>query len=133
MVPPTRRTFKWKAGELVISFNVTKFENPCSGKLGPPLTWLKSPALKVEVLQSTLGFSSAEELSLISDSTVIKVYVCRKVAESSLNALKRIGFAREDIYRMLEKGPWALAFDLSSVLPRLFASLQVWLFHVYII
>jgi hypothetical protein len=133
MITPTRRTFKWKAEELVISFNMTKSGNPCSAKLEPPLTWLESPGLKLEILQSSLGFSSKEEVSLTSDSSMMKVYVCRKTAESSLNILKKQGFGREDIYRMLDKGPWALAFDLSSALPRLFSNLQVKQIQTHII
>lgn len=133
MITPTRRTFKWKAEELVISFNMTKSGNPCSGKLEPPLTWLESPGLKLEVLQSSLGFSSKEAVSLTPDSSMMKVYVCRKTAESSLNILKKQGFGREDIYRMLDKGPWALAFDLSSALPRLFSNLQVQQIQTHIV
>lgn len=61
----------------------------------------------------------------ISCNSVIKVTVPRSFAESSLRTLRNKGFTREDIYRMLDKGPWVLSFDISSALPRLFASLQV--------
>ena len=128
---PTRRTFKWKAEELVISFNMTTSGSPCSGKLTPPLKWLKSTGLKLEILQPPLDISNNEEVSLTDDRTVMKVYVRRKLAESSLNSLKKQGFAREDIFRMLDKGPWALAFDISSALPRLFSSLKVWRLQIH--
>lgn len=49
----------------------------------------------------------------------------KQLAEQSLSCLRMHGFTRSDIYRMLEKGPWVLAFDISGVLPRLCANIKV--------
>jgi hypothetical protein len=58
-------------------------------------------------------------------NSMIELAVARNIAESSLSTLRMHGFKREDIYRMLDKGPWVLAFNIPSCLPRLFKSLQV--------
>lgn len=49
----------------------------------------------------------------------ITISVSRTRAERSLSSLRQFGFKRADIYRMLEKGPWVLAFDISKTLPRI--------------
>jgi hypothetical protein len=49
----------------------------------------------------------------------ITISVSRARAEKSLSSLRQFGFKRADIYRMLEKGPWVLAFDISRTLPRI--------------
>ena len=49
----------------------------------------------------------------------------KQLAEQSLSCLRMHGFTRSDIYRMLAKGPWVLAFDISGWLPRLCANIKV--------
>ena len=61
----------------------------------------------------------------VDSDRLIEVVVHKKMAEESLSVLRMNGFQREDIYRMLDKGPWILAFDISQVLPRTFKDLQV--------
>lgn len=127
---PVTRTYNWQAEELMISFNTTGLTNPTCTRLEPPVTWLAASGSRVKVLHSG-GLSEGEKLlkldlnQPISCNSVIEVTVPRSFAESSLRTLRNKGFAREDIYRMLDKGPWVLSFDISSALPRLFASLQV--------
>jgi hypothetical protein len=115
---PVKRTYDWQVDELNISFNRTALANPTCTRLEPPITWLAASGARVKVLHS-VGVDKDEASSLI------EISVARSFAESSLSVLRNKGFAREDIYRMLDKGPWVLAFDIPSSLPRLFASLQV--------
>lgn len=118
-----RRTYNWQAEELVISFNMTNYLNPSSTRLQPPLKWLASSGAKLKVLHEC--FDAGEEITHESECSIVEVSVPRNLAEASLLTLRNHGFGREDIYRMLDKGPWALVFDISTALPRLFASLQV--------
>jgi hypothetical protein len=118
----------------MISFHTTGLTNPTCTRLEPPVTWLAASGSRVKVLH--VGGSVNEEKLLeldlnqpMSCNSVIEVTVPRSFAESSLRTLRNKGFTREDIYRMLDKGPWVLSFDISSALPRLFASLQVELLH----
>ena len=114
----------------MISYNTTGIANPTCTRLEPPVTWLAASGARVKVLHSG-GSSELENLlkldlnQPISCNSIIEVSVSKSFAESSLRTLRNKGFTREDIYRMLDKGPWVLAFDISSALPRLFASLQV--------
>jgi hypothetical protein len=114
----------------MISFHTTGLTNPTCTRLEPPVTWLAASGSRVKVLH--VGGSVNEEKLLeldlnqpMSCNSVIEVTVPRSFAESSLRTLRNKGFTREDIYRMLDKGPWVLSFDISSALPRLFAGLQV--------
>ena len=59
--------------------------------------------------------------------TFITISVSRTRAERSLSSLRQFGFKRADIYRMLEKGPWVLAFDISKTLPRIAEDLTMML------
>ena len=126
-IAPVRRTYNWQADELVISFNMSNIATPTCTRLEPPVTWLAASGARVKVLHS--GGCTKDEKSnpklQKSCTSVIEVSVSRNFAECSLSALRNRGFAREDIYRMLDKGPWTLAFDIPAALPRLFASLQV--------
>lgn len=56
---------------------------------------------------------------LVGAEKFITISVSRARAEKSLSSLRQFGFKRADIYRMLEKGPWVLAFDISKTLPRI--------------
>ena len=127
---PLPRTYNWLAEELTISYNSTSLSNPTCTRLEPPVTWLAASGSRVKVTHSG-GCSEDEramELALnqpLSCASVIEVTVPRSFAEASLRVLRNKGFAREDIYRMLDKGPWVLSFDIPNALPRLFASLEV--------
>jgi len=68
---------------------------------------------------SSIGSSSS------NSGRVIEISVRKQLAEQSLSCLRMYGFNRSDIYRMLEKGPWVLAFDISGVLPRLVTNIKV--------
>lgn len=122
-IASARRTYNWQAEELVISFNMTSIANPTCTRLQPPIDWLASSGAKLKVLHECSG--TGEEITHKSTCSVVEVSVSRKFAEASLITLRDYGFGREDIYRMLDKGPWALVFDISTALPRLFGSLQV--------
>ena len=123
---PITRTYMWQAEELMISYNSTALTNPTCTRLEPPVTWLAASGSRVKVTRSSdeEGFHGNIKEELTSTS-VIEVGVPRSFAEASLRTLRNKGFAREDIYRMLEKGPWVLAFDIPNALPRLFQGLEV--------
>lgn len=61
---------------------------------------------------------------IYENAEVVYISIGRTKAESTLNTFRTMGFTREDIYRMLDKGPWVLAFDVSKCLPKLQADLQ---------
>ena len=63
--------------------------------------------------------------STMPTSSVIEIAVSRALAEDSLSALRMSGFKREDIYRMLDKGPWVLAFDIGKTLPKILSDLEL--------
>lgn len=79
---------------------------------------------KVESMKDNVNDSTKKEGSVTACSSVIEVSVSRQFAENSLATLRNKGFTREDIFRMLDKGPWVLAFDIPSALPPLFDSLK---------
>lgn len=87
---------------------------------------LKSNELeKQESTEANAKNDSGKKFSGIpACSSVIEVAVSREFAENSLAALRNKGFAREDIFRMLDKGPWVLVFDITSALPPLFDGLK---------
>lgn len=114
---PARRTYTWTNNELLISCNMTALANPTCTRLMPPITWMSASGSRCKVLHdSFLGDSS---------SSIIEIAVTRTLAEGSLSALRMSGFKREDIYRMLDKGPWVLAFDISRTLPKLMSDLEI--------
>eukprot|EP01038_Epipyxis_sp_PR26KG_P008595 gene8595-11613_t len=59
-----------------------------------------------------------------SGSRFIEITVRKGIVEESLSVLRMNGFSREDIFRMLDKGPWVLAFNIPQTLPRLCNDLQ---------
>lgn len=61
----------------------------------------------------------------VSPSRTIEILVGRALVENSLSTLRMNGFSREDIFRMLDKGPWILAFNIVRVLPKLYSDIQV--------
>jgi hypothetical protein len=101
----------------MISFNTTALADPTCTRLEPPITWLAASGARVRILTST------EEMQN-DKSSIVEVAVSREFAEYSLRILSNKGFSRDDIFRMLDKGPWVLAFDIPKALPRLFEGLQ---------
>ena len=145
----TRRTFAWKGEELQVYFEITPPTSRVSTQLAPPLTWLTNGLAtrsKVKVLHnseldinesssgshrsssSISGISSVVSSSTSSSqsfsSSAVKLGIERESVEDSLSVLRMNGFKKEDIFRMFDKGPWVIAFDLSKILPRLIGDLQ---------
>lgn len=82
-----------------------------------------------EIIQEP-GSVSSDEMGLDSStatiaSRIIEITVRKNRAEKCLSTFRKYGFARQDIYRMLNKGPWILSLDISSTLPRLYDHLKV--------
>ncbi len=71
------------------------------------------------------SISTAAEES--SREKFVTISVNRERAEKSLSTLRKFGFKRADIYRMLYKGPWVLAFDITKTLPRISEDLSLML------
>lgn len=115
---PKRRTYTWEKDELLISCNLTALANPTCTRLIPPITWMSASGSRCKVLHSN-PFTPAS-----MDDSIIEIGVVKDLAEGSLSALRMQGFKREDIYRMLDKGPWVLAFDVSKTLPKLMSDLE---------
>lgn len=115
-ITPKQRTYTWERDELIISCNMTALTNPACTRLIPPITWMSASGSKCKVTHTSATDPSAD--------SVIEIAVARTLAEESLSTLRMAGFKREDIYRMLDKGPWALAFDMSKTLPRLLSDLE---------
>lgn len=116
---PARRTYTWTNNELLISCNMTALANPTCTRLIPPITWMSASGSRCKVLHD----SFSTEMS--STGSIIEIAVTRTLAEGSLSALRMSGFKREDIYRMLDKGPWVLAFDIARTLPKLMSDLEI--------
>lgn len=140
---PPRRTYTWKNDDLIITFNMTALANPTCTRLVPPVTWIAGSGSIVRVfLNGQLSTGSAailatsENLNTVKSPTLtssnpaaylgrfIEISVARKRIENTLHCLRTHGFSKEDIYRLLDKGPWVLAFDLTKSLPKLFDDLQ---------
>lgn len=149
----TRRTFSWKGEELQVYFEITPPTSRVSTQLAPPLTWLTNGLAtrsKVKVLHnseveidgSSSSSSSSRDSSSVSaissvasaissssssqsiSSSAVKLGIERESVEDSLSVLRMNGFKKEDIFRMFDKGPWVIAFELSKILPRLIGDLQ---------
>ena len=133
------RTFVWNGDELNILFNMTSLQSPLCTRLTPPLSWISASGCKVRVLHRGLKTSSSlidiiaatddlskNEVSDTSEPTsTIEIVAPRKYVEATLSTLRMMGFQREDLFRILDKGPWILAMDVRSVISRLFGDLQV--------
>lgn len=148
-----RKRFILGEKEIIISCVVSKFSNPSSTRLVPPITWLTSSGSRVKVLRSiiksgsltstfnsddsdSVGYDSSRALSTIDkvqninskssvvQSSVLEISVPRKRVDETLMNLRGNGFKKQDIYRMLDKGPWTLAFDVPGPLSKLMADLE---------
>jgi len=152
-----RKRFILGEKEIIISCVVSKFSNPSSTRLVPPITWLTSSGSRVKVLHSvtkpgsttsTSSTASNDNLefesfdgsllstidktqktikpkSVVVQSSVLEISVPRKRIDETLMNLRTNGFKKQDIYRMLDKGPWTLAFDVPGPLTKLLADLEV--------
>jgi hypothetical protein len=97
---------------------------------------------KVKVLHNTVSTTrlvsdnldfEGEELTLdgsysashFAANSLFEISIGREFAEKTLSVLRMNGFSREDIYRMLDKGPWIMAFNILKPLQKLFADLEV--------
>jgi hypothetical protein len=137
-----QRTFLWQGDELTIVFNMSSLQSPLCTRLTPPLSWISASGCKVRVLHRGCLSSNSElmdivnaEENAISDGTstpkstdqvsTIEIVATRSFVEDTLSCFRMNGFQREDLFRILDKGPWILAMDVRTVIPRLFADLQV--------
>jgi hypothetical protein len=138
---PPKRTFTWTLlDELLISVNMTSIVKLTNTRLVPPLSWLGSTFAKIKVLQQS-SFSTEYDLnnkinqffdSTSGNNRVIEIIVKKSFIEESLSSLRMAGFSTPDIFRMLDKGPWVLAFDIPKTLPRLTADLQVCWISIFV-
>ena len=145
------RTFVWQGDDLTILFNITSIQSPLCTRLTPPLSWISASGCKVRLLhRSAQGVSapdrsgssddtgenslrtyseektddSQEKLTLVPSSSTVEIVASRSLVENTLSCLRMKGFQREDLFRLLDKGPWILAFDVRPIIPRLFHDLQ---------
>lgn len=58
-------------------------------------------------------------------SSILEIFVPRPQVDASLSVLRMNGFQKQDLYRMLDKGPWILAFVINSPLVKLLDDLKV--------
>ena len=139
-----KRIFTWKGDDLFISYNNTILlgDNYITTRIKPPLKWFKSSGTIIDsIVQINDNVVSSQSLissihcnvkrsvilsqeDIESDGSLIELVLPRKKAENALSTLRSVGFNREDIYRMLDKGPWVLAFDIAKFVPSLFVALQ---------
>lgn len=107
------RTFSWLGDEeLLITCQLSTIStNPSCTRVAPPLSWLTYNRIRAAPVTNT-------------DSDFVEIIVTKVRVENNLQYLRSIGMSRTDIFRMLDKGPWILAFDLSSSLSKLSQDLQ---------
>ena len=130
--PSLKRIFSWQGDELLVTFNMTSLSNPTCTRLVPPLSWLSQHGAKVKVLHEgqtsdndeTKECQETPESSLYYDRTsvvpsqsTIQLSIEREKVERRLSAFRMQGFSNEDLFTMLDKGPWVLAFTSESLPP----------------
>ena len=136
--PSLKRMFSWQGDELLVTFNMTSLNNPTCTRLVPPLCWLSQHGAKVKVLHegqsgdsaTTVEGNETPETSLYYDRTsvvpsqsTIQLTIEREKVGRRLTAFRMQGFTNEDLFTMLDKGPWVLAFTSES-LPKLVKDLK---------
>eukprot|EP01041_Mallomonas_annulata_P003297 gene3297-6531_t len=133
-----RRTYTWQNDDLIISFNMTALADPLCTRLVPPISWILGSGASVRIFENgrlssenseaLTSSAKATESSKFSSSNIlerfIEITVPRERIENTMTCLRMQGFAKEDIYRMLDKGPWVLAFNVNRVIPKIFSDLQ---------
>lgn len=143
VIKPQRRIFTWSKDHLQISLNVTALSvNAVTSQLNPPIAWITSGAFvraldkdctvseRIEVEKSVKAsasdgtIASTSSSSSPSSSGFVDIIVSRNSAENALSTLRACGFNKEDIYRILDKGPWIFAFDYTKCLSKLIHDLQ---------
>lgn len=117
-----RRTFTWNGDHLTILLNMTGSAHPSSTRLMPPISWLTSTGSVVKSA-NIADYRSIREENDIPEGC-IEILVPRSRIESATSSLRLHGFSNEDMYRMLDKGPWALSFDMHRTLPKLVDDLK---------
>ena len=143
-MPSLRRIFSWKGDELHVTFNMTALSNPACTRIVPPLSWLSQhdgTRVKVwhrgktdELIEAgeVTGTNAIPELSsmpyygsssVVPLNSVIQLVIEKEFVEQRLAAYRMQGFTNEDLFRMLDKGPWVLSFS-SQALPRLVKDLK---------
>jgi len=139
MAPPSRRTYTWNGDNLIITFNITDTSNPISSKLIPPIAWLTSSGTTVKVWHNRgLSYDERQRIRSLNNNecynytgiddifkNIIEISVPKFKIEKATSCLHQQGFSNEDIYRMLDKGPWVLAFDFQKSIPKLVDDLKV--------
>lgn len=120
---PAPRTYVLGTTELIVSCNISTPANLATTRLVPPITWLTGSGSRVKVLHSseTVG---ADPQNFICNS-ILELGIPMARVDKSLSCLRMNGFTRDDIERLIDKGPWVLAFDMTPVIPRLFRDLKV--------
>lgn len=139
---PEKGKTQYKQGvkEIVISCNITKVMKASSTRLVPPISWLTASGSKVKVVHASddvkLSASSRRLSKSIKRSpqttdatpirtSILEISVNREMVDRSLDSLRQNGFQKDDIYRMVDKGPWILSIDLRHGISKLFSDLQV--------
>ena len=104
----------------------------------PPLSWLSQHGAKVKVLhegQTDDDDKTVERLrtpessiyydrtSVVPSQSTIQLSIGKEKVERRLSTFRMHGFSNEDLFTMLDKGPWILAFT-SEALPRLVKNLK---------
>jgi hypothetical protein len=120
-----KRTFSWRGDDLLINFQIAPPTTYDCTKLTPPLTWLgtdNTGGSRVKVLHQSDGERKNVDINAntyIQGRNSVQITVSRRRVEDALALLRMNGFQKEDIYRMLDKGPWLMSFDLGKVISRL--------------
>lgn len=122
-----RRTYAWNNDDLVIYHNT--HSDSVASRISPPFNWLSFNGAKVNRVDANSRslFSTAN----FENDEMVEIQVSRTKVEHNLMHLRGIGMSREDIFRMLDKGPWILAFDISEALSKLVHDLQVTILHEF--
>ena len=132
---------------------MTALANPLCTRLVPPISWIVKSGVSVRVFfNGELTYENDRSIDMdetdaetaasmnklqVQEGRFIEITVSRSRIESAMTSLRSFGFVNEDIYRMLDKGPWVLAFNINKVLPRIVNDLKVFLSypssHYYLI
>jgi hypothetical protein len=107
--------FAWQPKDVVITLKIPLQTSLTSTRLVPPVSWLQMSGSTVTVVND--GVMEEDKSDAFQ---VIEIITDREKAERTLSILKFNGFNRETIFRVLDKGPWLLAFGISKSLPRLY-------------
>jgi hypothetical protein len=123
--------------DIIISFDISKKSTPMTTQLVPPLSWLRLSGSKVKVLHTQKKVVPSDSSKSLKGCTALQSYlewrstlelsVERQLVDNSLEALRSHGFQREDIYRMMDKGPWILSLNIVKSLIKLSNDIKVYI------